>query len=95
MKSFLKTIAASFVFTLGLVACANMSTRQVQIQSVITSQLDVLKKTKLSREEEAFRLKIAKDPMLAEKEKLLVDALSSVIASQEAYLKLINNQNLK
>lgn len=95
MKSFLKTIVTSFVFTLGLVACANMNARQDQIQSVITSQLDVLKKTKSSREEESFRMKIAKDPLLAEKEKLLVDALSSVIASQEAYLKLINNQNVK
>lgn len=90
MKQIIKVLVTSFVFTAGLTACANLTEKQNQIDSVVISQLEVLKKTKSLREQVDMKARISKDAVLVEKEKLLMDALTSVIESQEAYLKLKN-----
>lgn len=86
----LRNIATTVAIGLGLTACANLTAKQEQIDSVIASQMEVLKKTKSQREQADVKSRVAKDSVLVEKEKLLIDALSSVIGSQEAYLKLKN-----
>ncbi len=88
MNIVLRTIATSLAFTLGLTACANLTAKQEQIDSVVSSQLEVLKKTRVQREQNDVKSRIAKDSVLAEKERILLDALNSVINSQEVYLKL-------
>lgn len=90
MRFPLKILATSLVFALVFSACANLTERQEHIDSVISSQIDVLKKTKAQREQSEIKSRIAKDSVLAEKERILMDALSSVIDSQESYLKLKN-----
>lgn len=91
----LKIIANSLAFTLGLTACANLTAKQEQIDSVIASQLDVLKKTKAQREQEDIKSRVAKDSVLAEKERILLESLNSVINSQETYLKIKNKPESK
>lgn len=90
MKELFKTIVLSVALAIGLTACANLKERQNQKVEVLSSQLDVLKKTKQLREQDDVKLRVSKDPVLSEKEKALLDALNSVIDSQEAYLKTLN-----
>ncbi len=95
MIQFIKLLMTSLVFTLGLVACANLTERQDQVDSVIASQLAVLKKMRYLREQEDVRFKVSTDPFLLEKERILIVGLNSVINSQEVYLKTKNKLERK
>lgn len=82
--------SAVSILVLGLVGCAGVSTKEDQIDSVVSSQSDVLKKIVTLRQQEAVKTRINSDPVLAEQENVLMSGLDSVINSQEAFLRARN-----
>lgn len=97
MKRFIFDLALALSIT-GLIGCASASSRSERIDSVLSSQINVLKKIKNLREQDAVKTKINADPLLAEQESVLMSGISSVIDSQEAFLKIrkqtFNNRGL-
>lgn len=91
MKQVLFDLSMTLAITC-LIGCANSVTREDRIDSVVSSQVDVLKKIKNLREQDAVKTKINADPMLAEQESVLMSGLTSVIDSQESFLK-VRKQN--
>lgn len=87
MKQILSNLALASL-AVSLFGCAGYAARQDRVDSVLASQLDVLKKIKTLREQDAVQSKLRADPLLAEQEKVLLSGLDSVIESQEAFLKL-------
>lgn len=72
----------------SLIGCAGVQARHNRIDSVLSSQVDVLKKIVSIRSQDAVKSKINADSLLAEQEAILMSGLTSVIDSQEAYLKI-------
>lgn len=87
-KLYFRTVLPMFI--VGLVGCAGVSTKEDQIDSVVSSQSDVLKKIVTLRQQESVKTRINSDPVLAEQENVLMSGLDSVISSQEAFLKARN-----
>ncbi len=82
--------SAVSILVLGLVGCAGVSTKEDQIDSVVSSQSDVLKKIVTLRQQESVKARISSDPVLVEQENVLMSGLDSVISSQETFLKARN-----
>lgn len=86
MKEFKLSVAVPLI-ALGLIGCASVSAKNAQIDSVVSSQVDVLKKIVALRNQDSVKLRINADPILAEQETVLMSGLDSVISSQETFLK--------
>lgn len=78
------------IIAFALIGCASASTKNAQIDSVVKSQVDVLKKIVALRNQESVKIRINGDPILAEQETVLMSGLDSVINSQETFLKARN-----
>lgn len=70
------------------ISCAGVATRQDKIDTTVAFQVDVLRKIVQLREQSEVKAKINADSVLSAQEYLLMSGLSSVIRSQEAYLRV-------
>lgn len=86
----IRNVFTDFLFSILLVVimcgCAGLSTTEKQVDSVVSLQVDVLKKIVEMRKHESIKSRINADPVLMEQENILMSGLDSVISSQETYL---------
>lgn len=87
-KNYMKVTA--FLLAISLLGCAGVSKKDEQVDVVVTSQVDVLKKIVNLRNQESFKARLSLDPVLQEQENILMAGLESVINSQEIYLRAKN-----
>ncbi len=87
MKRILSSLLSSFA-VMGLSGCASMTSKENRVDSVVSSQMSVLKKIVQLRGRESLKIKLNSDPLLIEQETVLMSGLTSVIDSQEAFLRM-------
>lgn len=95
MKHFFLDICLSVLVVGFISGCASVTPKEERLESVVGLQVNVLKKIVHLRQQEAVKLRINSDPVLAEQERFLLSGLDSVINSQEAYLKTKTNSENK
>ena len=86
----MRILALNVVFAVSVVAlvgCAGAPSREESVDTVVRHQIDVLKKLRAIRAQDAVQSKIHADPVLSAQETVLVNGLDSVISSQEAVLE--------